>query len=445
MCPKPTIALLHWGDVWEDFLDPIGVSLESFCNEGPGGWMLGYIDALRLAGIRTVLFFISDRVKTPLRFKNIPAGATICVLPASKIYLSLRRRMLDPNGSTAEEVFGQVQGTRRGIYAALKILAPYLATPVVSLARELRSEQCKAVLCQEYEYARFDVCVALGKLLHIPVFATFQGGDRHLSRFEGLIRGLTMKASAGLIIAPQTEIGRVRLKYGLPSSKIARIFNPIDLTMWGAADGSETRAALGIQSTARVVAWHGRVDMHRKGLDILLDAWKIVCGERKGQDLLLLLVGTGKDADELHSRINTLQFHNVKWVNKYLTDRGTIKSYLSAADIYVLPSRHEGFPVAPLEAMACGLPLVAADAPGVPDILEESERSGGIMVPRGDAEALAAALGRVLDDAVRGRELGMFARRRMETCFSVEEVGKQLRAFFIDRGAEFGKEKGDAV
>jgi hypothetical protein len=43
---EPTIALLTWGHVWEDFLDSIGVSLETFCKEGQGGWMLGYIDSL---------------------------------------------------------------------------------------------------------------------------------------------------------------------------------------------------------------------------------------------------------------------------------------------------------------------------------------------------------------------------------------------------------------
>ncbi|MGH7807739.1 MAG: glycosyltransferase family 4 protein, partial [Thermodesulfobacteriota bacterium] len=275
----------------------------------------------------------------------------------------------------------------------------------------------------------------LGRLLRIPVFATFQGGDRHLSRLEGLLRPLTLKACSGLIIAPQTEIERVHVKYEVPFSKIARIFNPIDLTMWSAADRSETRAALDIPSTARVVIWHGRVDIHRKGLDILLDAWKMVCQEHKGQDLRLLLVGTGIDAGELHRRIKAMQLQGVTWVDKYLIDRGAIRRYLSAADIYTLPSRHEGFPVAPIEAMACGLPVVAADAPGVPDILEDGEISGGIVVPRIDAKALALALGRILDDMVWARKLGMRARHRVETHFSLEKVGKQLRTFLSDRGA----------
>src|SRR3972149_5572059 len=434
MQPGLTVALLPWGDLIEYFLDGIGVSLEAFCKEMTGGWLFSYIDALRLVGVHTVVFCVSARVKAPIRFTNVPTGSTICVLPALKSYHSLRRRMLKPYGWTVEETFGEVQGIRRRIYAILRNVVPYLATPLGLLAREIRRERCKAILCQEYEYARFDTCVALGKVLSIPVFATFQGGYWHLSRFEDLLRPLTMKACTGLIIAPQTEVNRVLAKYGVPSFKIARIFNPIDLTMWGAVDHNETRAALEIPSASRVVVWHGRVDIYRKGLDILLDAWKRVCNERTGQDLRLLLVGTGNDADELHRRIKAMQLQGVMWIDKYLLDRGTIRRYLSAADVYILSSRHEGFPVAPVEAMACSLPVVAADAPGVSDIFEGGEAAGGIVVPRGDAAALALALGRVLDDPAWACELGMRARRRVESCFSLEAVGKQLRDFLSDRG-----------
>jgi hypothetical protein len=53
---QPTIALLPFGDLIEDFLDTIGISFEVFCNEFLGSWMFGYVDALKLVGVRTVLF-----------------------------------------------------------------------------------------------------------------------------------------------------------------------------------------------------------------------------------------------------------------------------------------------------------------------------------------------------------------------------------------------------
>ena len=412
-----TIALLHWGDLIEDFLDSIGVSFEGFCKEMTGGWMFGYIDALQLAGVRTVLFCVSARVSTPTRYTHLPTGATICVLPAPKRYRAIHRPM--------------VRGVSYLLSAVLRDIAPYLATPLRILAHELRQEGCQAILCQEYEYARFDLCVLLGQLIGLPVFATFQGGDFQMSRLERPLRPFSMQAGAGFIVATQTEVQRVQSRYGVPSSKIAKIFNPLDLSIWDEGDRVTTRTALGIPLEAEVVVWHGRIDLRRKGLDILTTAWEQVCRDRPERDLRLLLVGTGSDADKLHQQISQMELRGVIWINEYILDRTAIRNYLSAADIYTLPSRHEGFPVAPLEAMACGLPVVATDAPGVPDILEKGELSGGLVVPREDATALALALGRVLDDPAWRRELGKRARHRVEMSFSLEAVGKQLRDFLF--------------
>jgi starch synthase len=431
--PEPTIALLHWGNLIEDFLDSIGVSFEGFCKEMTGGWMFGYIDALRLAGVRTVLFCISARVTAPTRYTHIPTGSTICILPAPKNYCAIQHHMVDPYGWTVKDAFGDVRGVSYPLFSLLRNIAPYLATPLRTLARELRYEGCSAILCQEYEYARFDMCVLLGQSMRLPVFATFQGGDFQVSRLERLLRPITMRACAGLIVATQTEVQRVQSRYGIPSSKIARIFNPLDLSMWEGGDRLEARAELGIPQQAQVVVWHGRIDLRRKGLDILTSAWEQICRGRPGRDLRLLLVGTGSDADEMRDRIDTMQLQGVLWVNEYVRDRTAIRRYLWAADVYTLPSRHEGFPVAPIEAMACGLPVVAADAPGVPDIFEKGEASGGLVVPRGDATALALALGRVLDDRAWGCELGKRARYRAEECFSLEAIGKQLHDFLLPR------------
>jgi len=428
---KPTIALLHWGDLIEDFLDTIGVSFEAFCNEMTGGWLFGYIEALQLMGVQTVLFCISARVTEPTRYTHKPTGATICVLPAPSIHHVTRRQMLNPYGGPLEEVFGESHGVRRHLLAILRDISPYLATPLGRLARELRREGCQAILCQEYEYARFDVCVLLGQLMRLPVFATFQGGDFQMSRLERLLRPLTIRACAGLIVAPQTEAKRVQARYGIPSHKLARIFNPMDLANWQAFDRSEVRAVLGIPIDAQVVVYHGRIELHRKGLDILTEAWEQVCRDRPERDLRLLLVGTGSDADQLRQRIAAMELRGVLWVDEYLCDRTKIRQYLSSADLYTLPSRHEGFPVAPIEAMACNLPVVAADAPGVPDILEGGEASGGLVVPRENATALALAIGRILDNEAWGRELGKRARYRAQSCFSLEVIGKQLRDFLL--------------
>lgn len=427
---EPAIALLPWGDVWEDFLDSIGVSLETFCTEGPGGWMLGYMDGLRLVGVRTVLILISARVDAPVRYKHAPTGATITVLPVPKSYRAIRRQMLNPNpylsSGSFEEVFGDVGGVRRIWLKILNQVAPYLATPLGLLAEELRRENCSAIFCQDYESARFDACVLLGRLMGLPVFATFQSGSYDPNPLGRRLRRLTMQACGGLAIGPETEIQRVRQVYHLPPAKTAQIFNPIDLGLWNGTDRDEARHKLGIPTDAQVVVWHGRVEFHTKRLDVLLDAWEQICRERTERDLRLHLMGTGQDAEKLRDRIEALPIKNVLWLDKYVTDRAEIQRFLCAGDVYAFPSIYEGFPVAPIEAMACGLPLVAAAASGVPDILKGGEVSGGLLVPRSDVAAFTLALGRILDNPDWGRELGKRARRRVEEYFSLEVVGRQL-------------------
>jgi glycosyltransferase involved in cell wall biosynthesis len=401
--------------------------------------MFRYVEALNTVGVRVVLICMTTRVRQPTRYTHRSTGATVYMLPVPWSYRLLRRKMLRPSGPYARSVrqaFGDVRGLRTLLLPALaaaKEMVLYLTTPPAAVARVLRRERCAAIVCQEYEYPRFDVCVLVGRLLGLRVFGTFQGGDYQRSRLERFLRPLTLRACTGLIIGTQTEIRRVRNRYGLPATKVARIFNPIDLQFWRPTDQREARLALGIPLDATVVVWHGRVSLRPKGLDILLDAWERVCRDYPRRNLRLLLIGTGQDADGLRRRLTAVSCqHSVVWIDQFIHDRMAIRRYLSAADVYAFPSRHEGFPVAPLEAMACGLPIVAADVQGIPDILEQGEGSGGLMVPRNDAPALAEALGRLLNDEALRQELGRRARRRIEAAFSLHVAGAQMRALLFD-------------
>jgi glycosyltransferase involved in cell wall biosynthesis len=413
--PVHTIAFVMWGDLFEDFYDTIGVSLERFRAEYSGTWLFGYVEALAAANVGTTLVHVSARVRTRQRFVHRPSGARVVILPAPRRHRWLR------------SIYHRSR-TRK----SLSSLASYNSIPLVMMARELRTSGAEAVLLQEYEHARFDVVVVLGKLLGLPVYASFQGGSGPNSRLERFVRPLTIRASDGLVIGSRGERDRVRANYRVPAKRLAAIPNAIDVRSLEPMPRSEARRQLGIPETTRVVGWHGRVTISRKGLDILLDAWELVCRERPGQDLLLLLVGTGSDAREFARRIDGLGLGLVRWRNEYISDRAELVAYQSAADIFVLPSRHEGFPVAPIEAMALGLPVVAADAPGVADLFPDGERSGGLVIPREDPCSLAANLGRLLDDPELCDELGRRARQRAVANYSLDVVGAQLRSFMFD-------------
>lgn len=409
---RPTVALVAGPDRFEDFYDKIGVSIEDFRTRLGSGWIFNYIGALTSAGVRTFLVFLSSRVDEPRRFVHRDTGTPVWILKdplRHRLLLKVRDRW--PRSPVPPS------------------LVSYASTPLRALIQTVDHERCDAILCQEYESTRFDLCVLARPLHGRPVFATYQGANRTASRFEKPIRQYNVRHADGLIVAARSERERVMATYDVPDERIAPIPNPVDIAAWEPIGRSTARARLGIGEDAWVVEWHGHAQVWRKGLDVLLDAWQIVCAERPDRELLLLLVGQGRNTAELRRRVDGNG--RIRWIDRFVHDREELKTYLCAADVYTLSSRHEGFAVAPLEAMACGLPVVAADTSGVADLLPDGEASGGVVVPREDATALASALGRLLDDPALAHKLGRQAKRRVTNEFSLDVVGRRLRDFVL--------------
>jgi hypothetical protein len=202
------VALLFAGVV-EDFLDSIGLSLDDFCTSMTGGWCFGYIDALRSAGWQTTLFCSSRRVDAPTRLRHIPSETPICLLPVSRAYVSLSRGIADSYGRSTQSALGRLTGLRRLTRSFRREISPYLVTAIRPLVHQLRREGCTVILTQDYEYAYFDICVLLGRMLRLPVYATFQGSTGGGGRLERLIRPRALRAAHGLIIGSDGEAQRV--------------------------------------------------------------------------------------------------------------------------------------------------------------------------------------------------------------------------------------------
>ncbi|MDB5793342.1 MAG: hypothetical protein JWQ80_3366 [Massilia sp.] len=100
------------------------------------------------------------------------------------------------------------------------------------------------------------------------------------------------------------------------------------------------------------------------------------------------------------------------------------------ADVFCLPSHAEGLPMSLLEAMASGCASVASAVGGIPEALEDGEN--GLLVPRHDAPALAAALARVLADGALRARLGSRARTTVEQHYSTDAVCGRLAAIYND-------------
>jgi glycosyltransferase involved in cell wall biosynthesis len=106
-------------------------------------------------------------------------------------------------------------------------------------------------------------------------------------------------------------------------------------------------------------------------------------------------------------------------------------------DVFVLPSRSDAFPLASLEAMAAGVPIVASRVGGIPEQITHLEH--GVLVPPGDVEALAEWIVRLYDDRALRAELAAAASRRVREEFTVANQAAQLhRAYLLALNRRFG-------
>jgi L-malate glycosyltransferase len=138
---------------------------------------------------------------------------------------------------------------------------------------------------------------------------------------------------------------------------------------------------------------------------------------RRGRELELCLVGDGPEMASIRSMIQQLGLSAVVRLPGLVTDIGR---WYRRFDIYASSSIREGQPLALLEAMAYGLPVVATDVGASAETVRHGV--GGLIVPPGDAAALADSLDALLDDGELRRTLGANARARVESTYSVQAV-----------------------
>jgi glycosyltransferase involved in cell wall biosynthesis len=175
------------------------------------------------------------------------------------------------------------------------------------------------------------------------------------------------------------------------------------------------RERYGIDPATRLVLSAAKLTRN-KGQEVAINALHRL--HRQGLDLVYVVCGDGHREGELSSMAAAYKLPTV--FTGLLGTREMIAGY-NAADLVVHPSLQEIFPNAVGEAMACGRPVVAADAGGTAELVGR-DGSAGVLVPPADANALADALQALFDDPRRLVALGESARRRIEREFPVDRM-----------------------
>lgn len=176
-------------------------------------------------------------------------------------------------------------------------------------------------------------------------------------------------------------------------------------------------------STKRVIAV-GRLD-YQKGFDRLIQAWEIVYKSGKYNDWRLDIFGQGEWKDMLLRMIDEKGLDGSAFINRPTKNIG--REYSESA-MLVMSSNYEGFPMVMIEAMACGLPVVAFDFKcGPKDIISNGEN--GLIIPNGDIKALAEGMMRLMENNDIRKSMSLNARKIVDTYSEKTVMDKWIALF----------------
>jgi glycosyltransferase involved in cell wall biosynthesis len=208
---------------------------------------------------------------------------------------------------------------------------------------------------------------------------------------------------------------------GMPRWRTSVLYNPIDVEHFrpNADRRKQTRAALGFAPDDVVIGFAGRFE-RQKGVLILESALERVM--TAASNVRALWVGDGELASRIGASIASSP-HAGSHVRRPWSD--DIANYYAAMDILVFPStRRESFGRVAAEAQASGIPVVGSRAGGIPETIRENE--SGLLVPPEDADALAAALLRLVNDALLRARMGAAGRAQAVERFSTPHIASEF-------------------
>ena len=239
------------------------------------------------------------------------------------------------------------------------------------------------------------------------------------SRTRRLLYRFVIGPSAARIVGVSSVVSQSVIDDGAPAGKVSTIPNGVHTGV--SVSRGEARAELGLAADARVVGIVARLRPQKRH-EALLRAVALLDAE--GRDFVCCVLGDGPRRDELEQLTRSLDIeHRVLFTG----ERPGAARLFAAFDVSVICSSSEGLPLAGLEAMASGVPLVATAVSSLPELLEDG---AGILVPLGDDVALAHAIATLLDDPDLAARLAATAVRRVEEHYTFEGMITAIEALY---------------
>ena len=267
----------------------------------------------------------------------------------------------------------------------------FLAVSSYWLLRSLKQRQCFNIIDAHFAYPDGYAASLLGRWLKLPFTITLRGTEARLIKLPAMQqRMLQAMKQAARVYSVSASLKQVVVDAGINPDKVMVVGNGVDTSRFKPLDKLEARSQLDIPDDARVLITVGAL-CERKGFHRVLEVLPEI--RQRFQNCHYLIVG-GATAEgdweaKLKQQVAELGLQDVvHFLGSLSPDQ--LKLPLSAADVFVLSTRNEGWANVILEAMACGLPVIASDVGGNAEVVANDVL--GTIVPFDDSEALKNGL-----------------------------------------------------
>lgn len=259
------------------------------------------------------------------------------------------------------------------------------------LMRRLKRRFGEGIIDAHFAYPCGKAATLLGRWLGLPVSITLRGTETRQLRTPGLAEQvLCAVRDADMVVSVADSLKRLVRDAGGEADKIQVIGNGVDVEKFSPIEQAEARRRLGLPVDAKVLVTVGGL-VERKGFHRVIDCLpEIIAND---VDVHYVVIGGGSPegdmSEQLRAQVRTLGLESRVLFTGPVAP-AQLAEKLSAADVFVLSTRNEGWANVFLEAMACGLPVVTTDVGGNAEVVCRPEL--GHIVPFGDHDALRDAL-----------------------------------------------------